>query len=359
MKRIVTGLFAAAFFLSLCGAMAGNAGSSADPFVTKTYVEETYKKQIASDAASAADSSLGAVYAAALKKLNAAHDARSAASSGSGFSMASSPEQFDLSAGAYVTGTVGTEFTLLSGSVTVTVDSGALIDVTRGVEVPSSTALTVGSRYICAEGASVTFRAGAASSCTVSGLYKAAKNAEKVFTAYLDTAPRDWYYPYAKYVYEHALYHDYKDNVFRQAVPTDRATIVYALWRLSGAPSPKGASPFNDLSESWYVSAVTWANENNIVNGYGDGRFGPGDRVTREQIACFMYRFAKYRGRSLSNTVDLSSYTDSGLISNWALEEMKWANKQRLITGVTETTLVPQGIATRAEVAAIIARYAG
>ena len=116
--------------------------------------------------------------------------------------------------------------------------------------------------------------------------------------------------------------------------------IVTILYRLEGEPAV-GASAFTDVAPgAWYARAAAWAAANGIVNGYGDGTFGPNDDITREQLAAILYRYA-----------------DANQVSGYAADAMSWANAAGLITGVTADTLVPQGHATRAEVAVILTRF--
>ena len=151
-------------------------------------------------------------------------------------------------------------------------------------------------------------------------------------------------------------------------IAPDRATIVTALYRKSGdgyevGNNPNQKLPYTDISRE-ILPAVWWAKDNNITDGYGDGRFGPNDPVTREQFAVFLYRYAQEKCSrthdeekyNLSTRADLSGYTDSGKISNWAKEAMSWANAMGYITGVTDTTLNPSANVTRAEVATILMR---
>ena len=96
---------------------------------------------------------------------------------------------------------------------------------------------------------------------------------------------------------------------------------------------------------------------NNIVGGYDNGTYGPNDALTREQMAAILYRYANYKGYDVSAQADLSSYTDAGSISDYALSAMRWANTKGLITGTTTTSLTPAGGAIRAQVATIIMRF--
>ena len=103
--------------------------------------------------------------------------------------------------------------------------------------------------------------------------------------------------------------------------------------------------------------AVLWAKENEIVNGYDNGTFGPEDPITREQIAAILYRYAVFKAYPTASESDLGGYTDAGEISGYAIPAMKWANAQGLITGTSATTLLPTGTASRAEAAVILMRF--
>lgn len=115
-----------------------------------------------------------------------------------------------------------------------------------------------------------------------------------------------------------------------------------------------GGSAFPDVaSGAWYTPAVTWAAAQNVVTGYGDGTFGAGDNITREQLAVMLWRYA---GRPAVEKKDLD-FVDSGKISDYALEALRWAVEQGIIQGKDGTILDPTGKATRAEAAAMLMRY--
>ncbi|MCL2699996.1 MAG: S-layer homology domain-containing protein, partial [Defluviitaleaceae bacterium] len=107
----------------------------------------------------------------------------------------------------------------------------------------------------------------------------------------------------------------------------------------------------------WYTDAVIWASANDIVSGYGDGRFGGGDSITREQLAAIIYRYSRMKGLYTVTAAELVAYSDAEQISGWARDAMEWAVANGLITGRTQTTLAPAGTATRAEAAAILQRF--
>ena len=148
------------------------------------------------------------------------------------------------------------------------------------------------------------------------------------------------------------------ETTFEPEAPATRAMLVTILHRLEGEPAVGSRSPFADVPEDqWFAAAVRWAKETGVAEGCGDGTFGPGDTVTREQFAAILYRYAKWKGYDVSGSADLSGYADAAAISLWALDAVKWANAAGLVTGRTANTLVPGGTATRAETAAILMRF--
>ena len=105
--------------------------------------------------------------------------------------------------------------------------------------------------------------------------------------------------------------------------------------------------------------AVRWAASEGIVNGVSDTEFAPGADVTREQFAAILYRYAQYRGYDVSvgESTNILSYADFDAVSEYAVSALQWACGEGIITGVTESTLVPQGTATRAQAAAMLQRF--
>ena len=177
-------------------------------------------------------------------------------------------------------------------------------------------------------------------------------------TRFKDLDDKAWYRNAVAYAVNHGLMSGTSATTFEPSTATTRGMIVSILYRLEGSPAVNSSTTFSDVpANQWYAKAVAWGNDNKIVSGYGNGKFGPNDPVTREQMASILYRYARYKGYDLSGQADLSDYTDAGKIGSWALEAMKWANDANLITGRTDTTLVPGGKATRVESASILMRY--
>ncbi|MED9781487.1 MAG: S-layer homology domain-containing protein [Peptococcaceae bacterium] len=171
---------------------------------------------------------------------------------------------------------------------------------------------------------------------------------------FLDVAANAWYKDAVQYAYDNGLMTGVSDTEFAPEATTTRAMIVSILARLEGVTSAEAAG-FADVNDEWYATAVNWAANVGVVNGYEDNTFRPNQPITREQLAAILMNYAAYKGQDVSARADLSNYTDQP--STWATETMQWAVAEGLISGVTADQLQPQGNATRAQVAAILERF--
>ena len=171
---------------------------------------------------------------------------------------------------------------------------------------------------------------------------------------FVDVAPDAWYTAAIQYAYDNGLMTGVSVTEFAPEATTTRAMIVSILARLEGVTNAEAAG-FADVNDEWYATAVNWAANVGVVNGFEDGTFRPNQPITREQLAAILMNYAVYKGEDVSNRADLTSYTDQP--STWAEETMQWAVAEKLITGVTNDELQPQGNATRAQVAAILQRF--
>ena len=175
---------------------------------------------------------------------------------------------------------------------------------------------------------------------------------------FTDVPANSWYAEAVKYVTENGLMLGVGDGKFAPDMVTSRAMVVTVLYRIEGEPKAGAGEEFTDVADGqWYTDAVAWASANGIVLGYDNGKFGPSDTMTREQLAAVMYRYAEYKGLVSDVSGDFSGYTDDGQISSWAVDAMKWATGTALITGTSETTLTPGGSSTRSQLAVILMRY--
>ena len=177
---------------------------------------------------------------------------------------------------------------------------------------------------------------------------------------FVDVDTDDWFFVDVSYVYDKGLMSGTSTTTFAPNITTTRGMIVTILYRLENEPAVSGSLPFDDVKPgSYYENAIMWAAENNIVSGYGNRMFGPDDHITREQMAAILWRYAQYAGYdvSIGEDTNILSYDDALSVSEYAIPAMQWACGDGIINGTSDTTLSPQGNATRAQVAAILHRF--
>ena len=195
-----------------------------------------------------------------------------------------------------------------------------------------------------------------ASKVTVQATFTQNQSGTLPFT---DVKTGDWFYEAVQYVYDKGMMTGVSADRFAPASTTTRGMIVTILYRLENEPAVSGGSAFTDVeSGAWYADAVAWAAANDIVNGTSATTFAPNSPITREQMATMLYRFAQYKGMdAVTLQENLTGYPDGDQVSDYAIPAMNWAVGQGLIAGMENGTLVPQGSATRAQVATILMRF--
>ena len=170
-----------------------------------------------------------------------------------------------------------------------------------------------------------------------------------------------WAEAYVDFVTARDLFQGTSDTKFSPERAMTRGMLVAVLYRLEDSPSLPEENlgyPFGDVQpDDWYSDAVHWAAHHGIVHGYNDGRFGPDNTITREQMAAILYRYAQHKSYDTEDRAALDKFTDSGQISAWSADALSWANAEGLLNGTSDTTLTPKGQAARAQVAALLTRF--
>ena len=173
---------------------------------------------------------------------------------------------------------------------------------------------------------------------------------------FTDVSTSDWFYDDVAFVYENGLFSGTDSRSFSPNASMTRAMLVTVLYRLEGEPTVTGRSSFTDVrSGAYYEKSVIWAAANGIVTGTDSTSFSPDAKVTREQLAAILYRYAQYRKLDTDASAKLNSFTDADSVSAYASEALGWAVSEGLINGASGK-LMPKGDATRAQVAAILHR---
>lgn len=148
-------------------------------------------------------------------------------------------------------------------------------------------------------------------------------------------------------------------NVFGPGQNMTRAMLVTILYRAAGEPSVAGiTNKFTDNKQNqYYYEPVLWASSKGIVNGATATTFDPDGKITREQIAAILYRYA---GSPAASSSALNGFTDQSAVSSYAVTAMQWAVGNGIITGVStngRTTLSAKNNATRAQVSVMLHRF--
>ena len=177
-----------------------------------------------------------------------------------------------------------------------------------------------------------------------------AKISEKWF---IDVPLDAWFYGAVKYVVDHGLFYGTSDITFSPNGTMTRGMLVTVLHRMEDEPKADPADFLDVESGKYYSEAVAWAAAKGIVEGYGNGNFGPEDAITREQLAAILYRCSG----SPASAGTLTGFTDADKASGYALDALRWAVEQSIIQGKGGGILDPTGKATRAEVAAMLQRF--
>ncbi len=178
--------------------------------------------------------------------------------------------------------------------------------------------------------------------------------------SFRDVTSAHWAFASVERAAELGLVTGYSNGTFRPDTAVTRAQFVLMLWRMCGKPAAAKAASFADAGADWYQDALSWAVENGYVNGLSDTRFGPDAPITRQQATAILFRLnGGQSGAELTLTgIYEQTFTDSGTIASWAKDATWWAVYHELVSGVGGSRIAPEANASRAQIAAILLRYA-
>lgn len=178
--------------------------------------------------------------------------------------------------------------------------------------------------------------------------------------SFRDVTSAHWAFASVERAAELGLVTGYSDGTFRPDTHVTRAQFVLMLWRMCGKPAAAKAASFADASADWYQDALSWAVEKGYVNGLSDTRFGPDAPITRQQAMAILFRLnGGQSGTELTLTgIYEQTFADSTTIASWAKDATWWAVYHELVSGVGGSRIAPEANASRAQIAAILLRYA-
>ena len=193
---------------------------------------------------------------------------------------------------------------------------------------------------------------------------------------FADVNKGDWYYSAVRYAYEHELMLGMFPEIFNPDTPLTRAMAITAIYRLENLINGTGEieygetkqgefdsrgigsgvnQRFPDVAEdTWYFDAVSWAAASGVVLGYGEGGFGPDDRITRQDIVVMLNRYADLQKLNLPAVKEKPQFYDEIDITSYARESVERFYKAGVVSGKLANSFDPLGNATRAELAAVM-----
>jgi hypothetical protein len=173
-----------------------------------------------------------------------------------------------------------------------------------------------------------------------------------------DVGQNDWFYEDVMFAYSRGLMTGTSARKFSPDAPMTRGMIVTVSHRMESEPAARRATTFGDVADGkYYTEAVAWAEGEGIVDGYGNGLFGPEDDITRQDLALLFLRYARYKGVTLPEIRAYADFDDDKDVSDYAREATETMYKAGIISGKPGNRLDPKGTATRAEVAAMLRRF--
>lgn len=341
-KRILAGALALAVLAGTV--MMAGAASQSQTLVSRSYLAGAFWDDLKAIVKQEVDRDTTAIYNEAVQQAGQGAGA-------AGRFIAQTGGSGDVVSGSTGCGLIWTEGSAL-------VRSGTLVDATVGAEVASGGWLAVGHRYLAGTDVSLTV-ASSTARWMVEGTWTVAGGGTlPVALPFTDVAQDAWYYEDISYVYQNELFNGNSPTQFAPEDKMQRCMMTTVLHRLAGKPTVEYAAVFRDIPDGeWYTPGTVWAGGIGVVSGVGDGLFDPFSNVTRQEIAVILYNYAGRMGYDVSAAAELSGFSDAGAVASWGRSAISWAVGVKILNG-SDGALIPDGHATRAEVAAMLHRFA-
>jgi len=165
-----------------------------------------------------------------------------------------------------------------------------------------------------------------------------------------------WAESYINSLGAHGYVNGTGNRMFSPNAPLTRAQFVQIIYNAFGnGDDSSPVVPFDDCdSGAWYAKALNWAYANGIINGYSSTMFGPGDHITREQMAVLIVRAAEKFEVTFPSTNDRKAFDDDSLIASYAKDAVYTMQQADIISGKPGNIFDPNGSATRGEMAKVM-----
>lgn len=202
-----------------------------------------------------------------------------------------------------------------------------------------------------------------AKSQKVSVTFKKTDTTKNWTNPFTDVSSSDSYYSAVKFVYENSLFKGTTTTKFSPDTTMTRAMFVTVLGRLAGVDVSRfKTSSYSDVpinsTTSWYAPYVEWATQMGIVEGYGDGTFGPDNKITHQQMYVLMYKYSMFvENKKISISGTSINASDADEVADWAKNAVKYASQQNFLVKVSTSRIDPKGEAKRSELAQLLEKY--
>lgn len=171
-----------------------------------------------------------------------------------------------------------------------------------------------------------------------------------------DISPSDWYYDAVEHALEQGYFSGADDGRFLPGQPITRAQLAQVLWTMGGCQQAPAAQFFDVSPSEWFYQAVSWCRQEGMIAGYTTYLFAPNDPLSWEQMLTILHRYAQYTGSNMRISADLSLFSDFDQVSPWAADSLRWAITHKLISS-DGGVLRPGDSVTRAELASVLYAY--
>ena len=273
-----------------------------------------------------------------------------------GATMGVAGANVDLSGGTVIV--PGEGGIVIEGNATVAIGGGVTVVLPEGGSLSGGNAITAGSG-----GAAVTYPSGVTLFIDEGEIFFIDEDMPLGFVVvptnrFADIVSSDWYYSDVMFASTYSLFNGTSASTFSPDMPMTRGMLVTVLHRAAGLPSVNTQNPFNDVaSGDYFAQGAIWAKAVGITNGVAADMFAPGDNITREQLVTMLMNFAKMLGYNVTVNPRTAAFADAAEVSSWAADAVLWARANGIINGKPGNLFDPAGVATRAEVSAILKRF--
>lgn len=170
--------------------------------------------------------------------------------------------------------------------------------------------------------------------------------------AFIDVSREHWAYDSIEYLYKKQIVNGVGNNMFIPAETLKREELITMIVKAAGISPVEGGTTFTDVDNSkWYAKYIGAAKENGITFGKGDGSFGVGEALTREDAAVLCYRAFIKNGDA---STDILEFNDKDNIADYAKQAVAKMVELGIINGKNDGTFAPKDYCTRAEVSVIL-----